>query len=215
MKTFIARMVLSPLIRLVDDTVPAEVLRSFLRAAFLELDAADRSAGDDVSKDLARVRDLLEGTEILPDAAELPADEARAWARRCPEGRVIRKGTLVAGSGRSLSRLDELDADDTRDFVDRNAERLLLHVESRRRQSLRDFEPAAAHSSAWIERHDVVVFFSRRARRRGDLRFLNAAFKLNDWAYPAHRRSPPAAQLARYLLALAEQERAAREVLAC
>jgi len=59
----------------------------------------------------------------------------------------------------------------------------------------------------------VAVLFARAARRRGDLRFLNAAFKLNDWAYPVHRRIRPGPRLARYLLSLAEQETAVSEEL--
>jgi hypothetical protein len=37
---------------------------------------------------------------------------------------------------------------------------------------------------------------------------LNPALKLNDWAYPVHRRMRPGQRLARFLLALAEQETA-------
>ena len=59
----------------------------------------------------------------------------------------------------------------------------------------------------------MAILFSREARRSGDLRMLNAALKLNDWAFPTHRRLPPSPRLARFLLSLAEQERAVRELL--
>ncbi len=59
----------------------------------------------------------------------------------------------------------------------------------------------------------IAILFARAARRRGDLRFLNAALKINDWAYSPHRRIRPGPRRGRYLLSLAEQEMALAEAL--
>ncbi len=93
-------------------------------------------------------------------------------------------------------------------------ERLLRHVEVKRQKALRKFAPELSAEAQWLERCDVSVLFSHYARRRHDLRFLNAAFKMNEWYLKESRGESDAVQ-ARLLLALTEQEICAGELLVC
>ena len=93
-------------------------------------------------------------------------------------------------------------------------ENLLRHVEVKRRQALRKFSPILSIEAQCLERCDVSILFSRFARRRGDLRFLNAALKMNEWYLKEVRSLNMDMVQVRLLLALAEQELSARELLA-
>jgi len=52
----------------------------------------------------------------------------------------------------------------------------------------------------------ISILFSRVSRRHHDLRFLNTAFKMNDWNYPIIKSAHTQKLLIIYLLALTEQE---------
>jgi hypothetical protein len=88
-------------------------------------------------------------------------------------------------------------------------------VEVKRQNALRKFSPILPTEAQWLERCDVSILFSRIARRRGDLRFLNAAFKMNEWYLKELRSLNMDTVQVRLLLALAEQELSAGELLAC
>jgi hypothetical protein len=80
-------------------------------------------------------------------------------------------------------------------------------VETRRQDSLQQFSPALDKAVGWNERHAVTRLFLQITRERGDLRFLNAALKLNDWALKAHRRLPADdSRLLRYIGNLVDQK---------
>lgn len=134
-----------------------------------------------------------------------------------PQGRVLSKGLLAAGTGRHL---DVLATHSPRDpsVVGPAFEMLIRHIEIRRRECLRldHADPMVAESPEeqfWIERHEVAVALSRRSLRVADVRLLNAALKLNDWAVAEHRRIPPSLRLVHFLRAIAEQEVAMGELL--
>jgi hypothetical protein len=118
----------------------------------------------------------------------------------------------MPGAGAALISLLERPAEDRTFDLDGILESLLRHVETRRRAGLRLLS-AREGGDPWMEWLAIAILFARAARRRGDLRFLNAALKINDWAYPSHRRIRLGPRLARYLLSLAEQETALAEAL--
>ena len=88
---------------------------------------------------------------------------------------------------------------------------LLRHVEVRRKDSLPTL-PTLADPDRQLIRHDIALCFVTATRRWDDIRFLNAALKLNDWAYRSYRRGSITQPLSRYLLALTECELALIEV---
>ncbi len=119
------------------------------------------------------------------------------------------RGALRLGCGRYLDALSS-----TGEEADASVESLLRHVEVKRQRALRKFTRELADEAQWLERCDVSILFSRFARRRHDLRFLNAAFKMNEW-YLKEIRGASGVVQARQLVALAEQELSAQELLAC
>ena len=126
------------------------------------------------------------------------------WIEALPKGRMVSAKGLTASSGSNLLILlgDDLGYEQ---LIGDNMERLLRHVEVKREQALQ-LDPPAPPKDTWMEKHAVSVAFSRWSRRHGDMRYLNAALKLNDWALPSHARSAFSPVLVRFLLALAEAE---------
>ncbi|BBB49514.1 hypothetical protein [Pelolinea submarina] len=120
------------------------------------------------------------------------------------------RGVLRPGCG---SYLDCISSTSTQ--ADSLMENLLRHVEVKRQASLSKFSQELPQEAQWLERSDVSILFSRYARRRHDLRFLNAAFKMNEWYLKHTQRTDSEAVHVRFLLALAEQELSAKELLAC
>lgn len=144
-----------------------------------------------------------------------PADallKARQWAR-WPEGKLIVGGFVLPGAGQHLDVLAAAGDPQDAGLVANGFESLLRHVETRRRSAL-TLRNSHDHREGWLEKHHVAVALSRHSCRTRDLRWLNAALKLNDWAFPVHQRLRPSLQLAHYLRAVAEQEAAARELFA-
>ncbi len=84
-------------------------------------------------------------------------------------------------------------------------ESLLRNVEVRRQRCL---VPAGDKTAkeVCLDKHRVALLFTTVSNRTGDCRFLNAALKLNDWAYPTHRRMRPCYCTATWLYSIALQE---------
>lgn len=144
------------------------------------------------------------------------AAEAQRWLARLPEGKALVRGNLVAGSGVMLDVLAEQGM--AAGQVTANLERLLKQVEVRRQAALGKLASDASPLEIWRQKQAVAWAFSRHARRSGDLRYLNAALKLNDWSYRRLRQFPASLRmkgdwLAVYLTALAAAEAAAGELL--
>lgn len=208
--------------RLLDDSVPAADLHSLFTTGLARcdqwLESRPEPTAEACRQELELARRMGEaaatGAAFASEtrAAKGTLDEAVEWTGSLPQGKVVSGQHIQPGSGRFLSVLLQEARPDQEDFLKRSLESLLRHVETRRKTSLCLTEPRAAHE-AWLEKHDVSILFSRGARRFQDLRLLNAAAKLNDWAFRAHRRLHPGRALIRYLLALAEYERTARELL--
>lgn len=93
-------------------------------------------------------------------------------------------------------------------------EKTLRHVEVKRRQCFVSREaPRLTQTQLWVKRHKTAILFCRYARLHCDLRYLNAAFKLNDWAFRRYQHSHPSDAKSLYLAALQEQELTAQELL--
>lgn len=156
------------------------------------------------------------GTEIAVEKdisySKNEIGDAISWMEKLDGDHVITRGIMVAGAGVNLDILDAFDSE--MDWVHIQAQRLLQHVESRRSKSLTSYTTEINDQQIFAEKSAVSVFFSRYARRHGDLRFINTAFKLNEWLMTDYRRIQGLDHQVRFLLALAEQENSAKELLA-
>ena len=212
----------------IDPTVPVGDIQAFLTTRLRQFRAQGASNGNrsggllQASEDLAEAWDLAVRAGLLPSSEPHLASDARApgmftdlerWIDSIPDGKVITGQRLVAGTGRWLAEIEALGVECHKEFLDWSLEALLRSVEIRRQRCLQPLFPDTGVDALWLEKHDVAVLFALTARRRCDLRFLNAAFKLNDGAFRVHRRLAWGPRLARYLLALSHQELAALELL--
>lgn len=148
--------------------------------------------------------------QAAPPSASAGQDERMRWQSALQDGRVIQKGLTAARSGIFL---DMMDNNGGGDFVAHNLESLLRHVEVFRQHCFPAFSPPLPPQEAWLERLDILILFSRHARRRLDLRYLNAVMKINEsWfrhlSNPSHNR-----RFIRFAISLAEQEIAARMLI--
>jgi hypothetical protein len=179
------------------------------------------SAPEDLYSNLERVGALLAklgwiemGNQKILDEIKLISshiDAAERWLEKLYGSHVVSQGVVMVGAGENL---DILDSHNTReDFVRSEADRLLRHVENRRRKSLGQFSESLDQQENFKEKTEIAVFFNRYAQRHNDLRFLNAAFKLNEWLMIDYRKVQDSQLRTAFLLALAEQEISAQELL--
>jgi hypothetical protein len=168
-----------------DDSVPAEQIAAF-----------------------------LEAHPLPSETAVIDADAAQTWLSNLPGGKVLANGKLVPGSGRMLDWLAEHGDAAAKVTVQDNLEHLLRHVEIKRKEALIVQQDKLDGDTLWLERHAVAVLFCHQAQRSHDLRFLNAALKLNDWAFPYYQKPVSELRLASYVQALTVQEQAVKELLA-
>ena len=207
--------------RMVDDVIPAEEMRSFLQGHLSGPPTvwADQPSIQDwrLSRGLAVRAGLLRPDDVDPDSLSAPetgrgredfpdVEQCRDWIEAVPDGKVVTRKRLIQGTGVWLDRIAEQGDDAFVPFLDKSFSALLRSVEISRQKSCRLLEPHGDATAVATERANVAIAFSRRARRENDLRYLNAALKLGDWALPFHRRRAPDPVLARYLVSLAEQE---------
>lgn len=219
---------LEPLVRVVaswfEDSVPREEYETFLRKSVAQL---GRAVGASTQRpawaaDLRLALSNFEQTSFALSDQTIAIDEdelaiplpqpSREWLEKTRERGLVLGGTVERFSAMELLALlaqeDDLVLEEIRPLLDA----LLRHVEIRRKRSLQlsaDQRP----SQRWFEVHDSAILLARSARTYMDLRYLNAALKLNDWALPVHRRSVPADLLARYLLAVSEVRLAVEKML--
>lgn len=211
----------------IDDTVPVEQLHEFITEQVLALVSSD-TAPERLSEDSLRVMELayllgflnpvassfpVVARSVLPPARVAAPDGIDTWRESLPGGMVVSKGVITPQSGRFLDSLASSGPQRPTEFVSKNIERLLRHVEIKRDRSIEKFTRPLTGEAARLERHDVAILFARHALRSRDFRLLNAGFKLNDWSFPLYRKRGLSTGLSRYLLALLEQEYSARELL--
>ena len=210
-------------LRIMDDAVPVVKIKRFLvngvnRVGKLIKENPRKLNAQDIQEyHLARARCAELGLptpkiDQVPDSTLIPAiteQEFHKWLDSLSGGKIITRNRIISRSGKYLLFWINQSTNEKR--LEENMEDLLRHVEVKRKDSLL-INPHAKSSEAWLEKHTVSIAFSVYARKTHDFRFLNAAFKLNDWAYPNHKRQPVGRQLIRYLWALAEAETSAREL---
>jgi hypothetical protein len=202
-----------------DRHLTQEDVRSFLVSEFqaiLEVGPASM----DGHPGLGRIGVLLANLGwVEKDAHHVPdeintiidLDAAFRWMEKLYGVPVISRNVVMTGVGENLEILDSQRTQES--FVGSEAERLLRHVEYRRRRSLSEFSEDLDSQQIIKEKANLSIFFSRRAMRHNDLRYLNAAFKLNEWLMGAYRKMQGTELRTRFLLALAEQENTAQEML--
>jgi hypothetical protein len=143
---------------------------------------------------------------------QVSLSELTAWKNDLCEGKVIHSGKVKSGAGFYLDQADLNEAVFHDSFISENLASILKHIETRRDESLQDFDPFVDGECLWFERLDIVILLARAARRKKDPRFLNAVLKLNDWYFSKLRRKSTQPEMIRFLLALAEQELTFKEL---
>lgn len=216
-----------PIVRLLqsvfDDSVADREKIAFLQRKMnlLEDVKLDHHESPGWMSELNLTLDNLEAASIaisgqrangIDSRMSLPSlEEAAQWFAITGPG-VVRKGSVDRYTAARLLVLisdgDEKLVVPTKEALDL----LLRHVEIRRQACIRLIE-SSDPLERWYEIHDTAILFARSACQLGELRTLNAALKLNDWAMPVHRRSVPVELLVRYLLSLSETFRACEVLL--
>ncbi len=209
--------------KILDRTIEPEHIRIFIITRYFTLLKESRSLIQDAKRDLKKTHDtLLEMKWISPKDADLDfllseevdlTDKVAQWKTQLPNGRALNKNVIAAGTGKYLYWLEINSEENNYGFIQTNLENLLRHVEISRKSSLQEFSPDLSGNQIWLEKHDISLLFMRHAQNKGDLRFLNAVLKMNDWYYPYYLKRTTNSRSARYLLALVEQERAIKEML--
>ena len=139
--------------------------------------------------------------------------EIQNWLNPIEETIVVKRNIVKVGSGKYLDILDRNTDKKQKSSVSRNLERLLRHIEVKRNLSLTHFDEKIDKDQIWLERHSICILFCRAARRHNDLRFLNAALKLNDFYFREYKKRKLSNRRTAFLLALCEQEYTAMELL--
>jgi hypothetical protein len=160
--------------------------------------------------ELGLLSDISDG---IPAVGSSKRDEAQIegwWAMLQAQNPIRREGSSAGTMSMLLALLAEEDR--SRDWVLHPViEALLRQVELRRERAL-SLSPAGTPAESWTEKHLAAALLARAAGHYRDPRYLNAALKLNDRAYAAHRKFRLDPTHVLYLRALAESECALRKV---
>lgn len=174
-----------------------------------QLDSLDARAASDIRQAAALLG--LDDTTVTTDKPVIEntreLEDARSWLSSLGREALVVRSVVRKDAGRMLDLLDCDTPHASQQRISRYFETLLRHVEVKRVQCLSQFTPAVDDRVERVLQYlDVAILFSRHARRARDIRFLNAALKLNDWAiYGDVPQADPVVD-ARLLLSLAEQE---------
>lgn len=194
-----------------------ETIRSFLLKSLDTLNQVNERAT--IEQDLHHLEAILcdlgwidqIGQEHDVFASNRVADQdIIEWRKNLDSDLVIHKNITAQKTG---SCLEISDSSNQNDFVEKNMEALLRHVEIYRRDCFPEFFPSLQEEQAWLERLDILILFSRYARRHRDLRFLNATLKIHDFWFKTLAKPSCSQCLARFAVSLAEQELSTKELL--
>lgn len=210
---------IEPLVQVVeswfDDTVSAVEYQRFVRRSIDRLGDALKGPGEPPpwAAELRLAVDNLGQTSLAVSDSfvfknagglSLPTqEEARAWLKKQDIKQFIKHGTVERFTAKHILVLVEHQHGEQDLEIKGFIEKMLRHVEVRRKDCLR-LRHGGSLADRWFERHDASILMALSAREFNDLRYLNVAMKLMDWALPVHRRSVPADLLARYILAISE-----------
>jgi hypothetical protein len=210
-----------------DQTLSAEKIRAYVvdRYYFLvyQFTHGRDAEKEDTVRDLFHLHEQMAGLgwvkaprnpfKLVHKTGLLPSAELLRWKKESRDGRVIRSGIVRTGTGRYLDAMAALEGPQAALFLDQNLERLLRHVETRRKNSLQWFDRRMKEEKRWQERLDIVLLFIHSSARLKDVRYLNAAMKCTDQFFGYFKFKLPGPLLARYLLALVGQETALKELV--
>ena len=215
--------------RIIDQYHDEEFMSAFLITNFIHLadkvrNSADNTLPPSALIDLLQVQELLQKTKVeisdqlmrkYPPVSKRQNDKKiyEKWRSHLAGDKIISRAVVAVGAGIFLDWLADSKKQTSQRFYLDNLELLLRHVEVKRKHALKQFDKEISPDQIWMERHSVAILFCRHARRTKDLRFLNAALKLNDWALQHYKHGISLSLKARYLLAVAEQEYSAQELL--
>ncbi len=204
--------VLSIAQQLLDDTVPERKLHSFLRVRLQALAGAvaDGSipSGNPYLYQLHRVlvrldRSGFQGLPAIDVSAPRTPIEPTGWRADTDEP-IVRSGKIDVGGIEALRMA--VDREEPLKATQRaSLEALLRHVEVWKQGALRFVDPQT-EKERWQAVASMSLLFNRYAQRVGDFRYLNAALKLNDWAYGYFIKGHNLESQLRFLLALSETE---------
>jgi hypothetical protein len=134
------------------------------------------------------------------------------WIEQYSDRSIVIEGTVERSTASHLitllQRPEQTKIRDLKPML----EALMRNIELRRQRCLQ-LRNGGSPIDRWFELHDTVILMARAASRYNDIRYLNAAIKLIDWALPVHRRSVPVDLLARYILAVSEVQSAFEELI--
>lgn len=213
------KWVLSLVKSTVDESIPEEQLHTYLRKGLAELQTHLEKGAIEPAH--LEVMDLIELVGHLKGGGFTGLPSFSEWAGASPSGpdsarqftngallhRGLIDGTMVEAFA-VVSRQGKPPEDSDRTML----EGLLRHIEVRRRSGLR-FVGNLSNHGRWRSVARISTLFSQVARDEGDLRYLNAALKLNDWAYRYFKRRRAAHNEVGYLCALLEAEWALMELI--
>jgi hypothetical protein len=210
---------LRPLVRIAeswfDDSVSKDEYARFLQVSIEYLQRAIQNSTESLSwnAEFWLALENIEKTSIHvaknvqrsdDGAMALPAlNQALAWFNETGEGGLIERGAVERFTALYLITILNHRDDQQAPAIESSVERLMRHVELRRKKCLQ-LRDDRRLSERWFELNDTAILMARSACSYGDLRYLNAALKLTDWALPVHRRSVPVDLLVRYVLAVSE-----------
>ncbi len=138
--------------------------------------------------------------------------DIQEWFLNFKNGKVIDCGIIAQGAGANLDWLDESNKD-PEGLQTIAIESILKFVEVKRKKTINAFSHDLTRDEKIQEGLRISILFSRASRRHNDLRYLNAALKLNDWYFSICRKAVSKKLLVIFLLALTEQEISVAEML--
>ena len=202
----------------IDASIPEDELHTFL-ADRLASDAPPQHLPDSVlysaayqhaaAIGLCAPRPMIPQDELRP---LLPAQQdCMSWQLLLKDEKIARWKGVRPGTGAFILAVSMDRADDDGELIEW-MEVLLRHIEVRRKAGLM-LLPEGRMDQGFLERSQVAYLFSRAGVRWNDLRFLNAALKLNDWSFPYFRRAAVDSAAWWYALSLAGAESALGGVL--
>ena len=202
----------------VDESVPEEQLHAYLYRGLIEF--KDNLEAGAIALERSQVMELIELVGNLEHGGFPGLPSLSKWAGVSPSnmdsdhqptnGALLHQGLIdraiiedLAVASRQGKPLEDLDR--------AMLEGLLRHIEVRRRGGLHFIGHTPNHKR-WPAVALISSLFSRVARAEGDLRYLNAALKLNDWSYRHFNRTREVHAGLGYLCALLDAEWALLEL---
>lgn len=179
---------------LVDDTVPQEDLYAYIERGLQRLNESlqERKLSGaeprvwEIKHSAQKLRGLGVATLPMIAAVDIVPHDHKPEPGPSIAQAVLNHGTIAFESVTALLQMVDRGGAIS-EAVDKEVESLLRHLEVRRKTGL-EFTPTLQGHAKWRAVTSISLLFNRFARHKGDLRFLNAALKINDWTYRYYRK---------------------------